>query len=194
MTPLMIPLNFRDVYRAQHVKRWHVVCTHRQQSLAEHMWLVTMTAFEMAKRLKIERLGTPLSIDEVLYALEHDLPEVRYGDIPTPGKRMLRAQGSNLDDMDKTLSGRPLNYNPDGKVSSIGVDIIKLADLFEAVFYIEENGYGRHAANVANVTRAGLNRGVQSATTRWPGLDWHGIINGMLADVGSLPLEPLYGE
>jgi 5'-deoxynucleotidase len=190
----MIPLNFRDVYRASHVRRWHVVNVHRQQSLAEHMWLVAMTAFEIAKRLKVERVGAPLSMDEFLYAMEHDLPEVRYGDIPTPGKRMIRAEGEDLNRVESNLTRVPLNYDPNGEVSSIGLDIVKLADVFEGVFFIEENGYGRHAEAVAHDARAKFNDLVKIMIKKWPGLDWHNVINTMLSDVGSLPLQPLYGE
>ena len=179
----MIPLNFRDIYRASHVKRWHVVNVHRQQTLAEHMWLVTMTALEVSMRIKKE-----VEPGGIVAALTHDLPEVRYGDIPTPGKRMLREQGRDLEKIETELmSTLPV-------ASGMWADIIKLADLFEAMFYIEENGYGRHAENVAHVTRFALNDFVRSMQLKWPGHDWHETVNGMLSDVGSLPLQPMYGE
>lgn len=191
----MIPLNLRDVYRASHVRRWHVVNVHRQQSLAEHMWLVAMTAYELAKRLGVQHpTRAPLSMDELMYAMEHDLAEVRYGDIPTPGKRMLRAIGANLNTLEMQLTEKPMNYDPNGEISSLGLDVIKLADMFEGVFFIEENGYGRHAAAVAHDARAKLNDMVKSMSVRWVGLSWHNVVNTMLADVGSLPLQPLYGE
>ena len=72
--------------RVAHVKRWQIVRTAREQTLAEHLYRVWLLVRELGPLVGL----TP---DEVRaaenFALLHDLPEIKTGDIATPVKSML---------------------------------------------------------------------------------------------------------
>lgn len=128
----MAHLNINDILRAGDVKRWTIVRTAVPQSLAEHTFNVTMIARALCKEM-----GVPDG-PVIKYALDHDLDEIRSGDIPTPAKERLndnfKYQGNNT---------------PTDQV----YNIVKVADTIEAHWFITENGIGRHAYNVENYLR-----------------------------------------
>jgi 5'-deoxynucleotidase YfbR-like HD superfamily hydrolase len=112
-------MNIQDKLRASSVKRWHIVATSRTQSLAEHQWNVAMIVKELVRRHRPESVA--LRNQLVLDALEHDLEEVITGDTPTPEK--IRRGGIKE------------NHHL----------YVKIADVMEALMFIDEYGVGRHA-------------------------------------------------
>lgn len=124
-----IKLNIQDHLRAGDVTRWHIVATARKQSLAEHQFNVAMIA---------RAIGEEMHLDIALIteiALFHDMDEVVIGDIPTPTKERLNKY--NI----KWPGPKTDTHWPE-------VHVVKCADLIEAMWFLENNGIGRHADQV----------------------------------------------
>ncbi len=149
-------MGFSEFIRAAHVKRWHVVNTTREQNLAEHQYMVTLIALELRQLLELDHeLGDCSPF--ILAALFHDAAEIRYGDVPTPGKRFIEQWKPDLFDAIDAAVVPEIPYTADSNSTrhfdQRFVDIIQLADRIEAAWWITENGAGRHAAAVANNAR-----------------------------------------
>ncbi len=125
-------MGIQDLLRAGDVKRWTIVRTAVTQSIAEHHFNVTMIARSIAAHIGVD------DHEVIKYALEHDLDEIRTGDIPSPTKRSMEAEGTVIE---YRGNNKPLN-------GSITIDIVKAADLIEACWFISENAIGRHAKEV----------------------------------------------
>lgn len=126
-------LEINDILRAHHIKRWTIVNVVNNQSLAEHTFNVVMIARAFAKVLKIS--------DDVLIkaALEHDLSEILTGDLPTPTKRRMVELGNAPDDIWPT---------PTRDLNETERKVLKLADIVDAIHFLEDHGVGRHATGV----------------------------------------------
>jgi len=124
-------MRIQDIMLAQDVKRWTIVRTIKNQSLAEHTFNVTMIARAIACRMGVD--DTKI----IKYALDHDLDEILTGDIPTPAKERLK-----------------INTAYDGKsfkeCDSTEASIVALADIIEAIAFITDNQVGRHAHTVGD--------------------------------------------
>jgi 5'-deoxynucleotidase len=121
-----------DVLRTGHVKRWHMVNVHRQQTIAEHMYLVTMIASDMARILGIENRDLIIQ-----WALHHDLAEVMTGDIATPMKVALNreALGAVKTIENKVdLALRAFDEASNGFPRAI----VKLADMVESIHFLDQ--------------------------------------------------------
>ena len=116
------------------IKRWHMVSTTRDQTLAEHSYGVMLIAMEIAECSNID----PRKVVDL--ALYHDIDEVRTGDISPPAKLFMREQG----------------YDPDSLVADNGdvkprwdiVYMVKAADFIESILFISQYGVGKHAEQV----------------------------------------------
>ena len=124
-----------DLMRAQSVKRWTIVHTTKQQSLAEHTFNVVMIARAICSKLGIEDAAV------IKGAMVHDLDEIMTGDIPTPFKKEARSQGIELNDIMRRVSHTTL--------TPLEEAVIKAADILEANWFIKEFGSGTHAGKVA---------------------------------------------
>lgn len=118
-----------DALRLAQVKRYGICHVNRDQSVAEHSFMVALIAGELATATGDENL-----IREVMmYSIIHDMDEIETGDIPSPFKRKLRAECPGvipiLDGAAKT--------SPEVKA------IVKAADLLESLYYIREFGGSR---------------------------------------------------
>lgn len=124
-------MKIQDLMLAQDVKRWTIVRTIRDQSLAEHTFNVVMIARDIARRLDVD--DTKI----IKYALDHDLDEILTGDIPTPAKDRLKISTS--------YDGKSFK-ECDSRESSI----VAMADIIEAIAFITDNQVGRHAHKVGD--------------------------------------------
>lgn len=136
-------LNIQDILRAQDIQRWTVVRTARPQSLAEHTFNVMMIVRAICKKLGIpdERM--------IKLAIEHDLDEIKTGDIATPAKYYMKDHGIDINSL--FWGG---NHTP----GEIEYRIIKAADTLETFWFITENGVGRHAEEVRKNLEARLHK------------------------------------
>jgi hypothetical protein len=171
------PINFYEMMRASHVKRWHIINTSKEQNLAEHQWNVTVIGLQLNKLF-----GKNTSELIVLSLMFHDIAEIRYGDIPTPGKAFIRKMlgdfdGDFFDHMDAaTVPEIPYSQHIiDNR--SYAKSLCKMADMIEAAWWLRENGQGHHAAVVAEK----LWRAVVDYTGR---LGWHDAVNSVLQSLG----------
>lgn len=174
------PIGFYELARASHIKRWHIVNTAQQQNLAEHQYNVAVIGLELHKLLCREDPHPNF----ILGLLFHDVAEIRYGDIPTPGKQFI----SNIVDtnpnelplferMDHTLVPRtPYSPSYTGQTEK-SFQIIKMADTIEAAWWIRENGVGAHAKVVADKCWAAV---VKLTTLN----GWHIEVNEVLQKLG----------
>lgn len=122
--------------RAQTVKRWTIVHTTKQQSLAEHSFNVALIAQEICERMAIS------SANVMRAALVHDLDEILTGDIPSPFKRYAESHNMEIN----VLSSAGLE---DLNLSDQEILILKTSDHIENTWFINEFAAGRHAEQVA---------------------------------------------
>jgi 5'-deoxynucleotidase len=182
-------LNMQDIARSGHVTRWHSVRCARNQTLAEHHYLVTMIARELMRRILGDGLSAETQLSVLEYALTHDTPELLTGDLPSPLKRRIAEISGEQDPLARiereiapeiaqrkaALQGSALAY------------IVKLADLMDGCLFIREEGIGRHASIVAEKSEAALRDKVKEARERFAELDWDqvmGLYSQMRGEAG----------
>ena len=173
-----VTLNMQDIARSGHVTRWHSVRCARNQTLAEHHYLVTMIARELMTRLLGGNLPAETRLQVLEYALIHDTPELIMGDLPSPLKRRIAEISGNEDPLSRIeheiapditerkfmLQGTALAF------------IVKIADLLDACLFIREEGIGRHAAAVAEKSEAALDEKILEAKKAFPELEWSQVM------------------
>lgn len=120
-----------DILLASNIKRFAIVKTIHEQSVAEHSFNVCMIARAICKYAGIEDDSRVIK-----YALDHDLDEVFTGDLPTPAKKRLRIVGDYKGKSYVQLDNRERC-------------IVKLADQIDGIHFIVDNQVGRHGAIVA---------------------------------------------
>lgn len=173
--------------RSGHVRRWHIVAVSREQTIADHMHRVGVIAEEILTILGRFSWDSNLTINVMRWAFIHDRHEVVLGDIPTPGKGHLVQAGawgavhgaaSDIDPEFKELAdcvGDFYNEPPETDGSStcpLAGDIVKLADLLEAMNYVgifgcgshaREVWYGLHAAAYKQMERVAVSAGIDKS-------------------------------
>lgn len=169
----MAELSFEERLRTAHVTRWQIVRTAKQQSLAEHLYLVRVITLEFAKCVGFGDKDTDLAEQ---WALEHDVPEVRTGDLATPVKIAMREAVPQCDpirniELQMSDSYRDL-YN-EVKVTSPHVRaLVKMADILEAVVFLTVEGMGPHAASVKRELWQRFCDEIAEAKCKWPIYPW----------------------
>jgi 5'-deoxynucleotidase len=143
-------LTLTEQLRAGHVKRWQIVQTSRTQTLAEHSFHVCILAGELALHGKWPGLQVPQQRLELMHwAMFHDLIEVKTGDLASPFKECLRQAGgeSIINDAEKIAD--PDYHARHMRVKGTPIEtIVKLADMIEAAYFLQDNGVGIHAKEV----------------------------------------------
>lgn len=145
-------LSLRDIVRSGHVVRWNSVKHGRPQYLAEHHYMVTMIARALARRvLSAEYYTAEKQILLVDYCLNHDLPELIGGDLPSVSKRKLEAMLGDKADVFKQFDYEihPPLRKLDQKMDNTPLkEIAKLADWADAIVYIQQEGQGNYEAKI----------------------------------------------
>ena len=135
--------------RVSHVTRWQIVRTARHQTLAEHLYRVWLLVREFGPKVGL----TP---DEVRcaenFALLHDLPEIKTGDIATPVKSMLPP----LDHIEAQYSHEHLDAMAACNRKSL--KLVKLCDLIEAACFLAVEAMGQHAVKVRDEIRGRIDK------------------------------------
>lgn len=126
------------VMRLHAVKRWHMIDTTRQQTLAEHSANVATLAYYIAVTAPGMFFGP--AQNAAAYALMHDLAEVFTGDIPSHSKRHF----SGVDDLEDRVLPRMfrIEHNRNTRL------MIKLCDLADGIRFVRLHGVditARHA-------------------------------------------------
>lgn len=124
-------MKINDLLRVSGVKRWHIVRTSRDQSLADHTFDVIVLARAIAKELNMD------DVEIMKAAFLHDLDEVVTGDIPSPMKRRAREQGVELNNIYRAHTGRELTDRE--------AAVVKCADLMADIIWLDSHWVGGHA-------------------------------------------------
>lgn len=169
-------LTLADLARSGHVSRWHSVRTSRDQTLAEHHYMVTRISNRLAKDI----LGSDLDDSGLLqimeYASLHDTPELLMGDLPSPLKRHIeQISGENnpitaieneiapwLTEMKAVIRRTHPEY----------LLIVKLADIMDALVFITDEGIGAHAGKVVQILEKMLTDKLDQAEEEFPQYQW----------------------
>lgn len=126
------------VMRLHSVKRWHMIDTTRQQTLAEHSANVAMLVMLVAATAPIFTFGDPSMLAAA--ALVHDLPECFTGDIPTLTKRSLKG----LEELEDRVTPAVFKF----RICGSSAALIKICDLADGIRFIRLHGVdatARHA-------------------------------------------------
>ena len=174
-------LNIRDILRAQDVTRWQIVRA-KKQSVAEHTFAVQailmrlvpllMATFKGASR---DNFAEDFLCQCIKGAFWHDIPEVITGDIASPVKRLIREGGdiSPLDDLETRIDPAFTKYYVNA--SPLVAATIKLADLMEMVYHLNEYGDQRqnsHSWRVAQGLNNVLTTHIYKCNQDFPAFDW----------------------
>lgn len=178
----MKPLTLYDFLRVGHVKRWHNVNTNRDQTVAEHSYMVALIAVHMAVKI----VGDPDFTAAVMFeAFFHDMPEVVSGDMPTPAKRFFRELVKDPDIFKKVDAALmpQVPYWPHGWYEDAG-RFVTMADAIEGAHWIGENGVGNHAKIVAAANWRRLEDLVEKNDIEQPTAGWYEAVNEVLMALG----------
>lgn len=174
-------LNIRDILRAQDVTRWQIVRA-KKQSVAEHTFAVQAILMRLVPLLMTNSKGTPrdnFAEDFLCQCIKgafwHDIPEVITGDIASPVKRLIRDGGdiSPLDDLETRIDPAFTKYYVNA--SPLVAATIKLADLMEMVYHLNEYGDQRqnsHSWRVAQGLNNALTAHIYKCNQDFPAFDW----------------------
>jgi 5'-deoxynucleotidase YfbR-like HD superfamily hydrolase len=156
-----------------HTKRFHTVQTILTDTVGHHSFNVAWIAHWLSTHLgQVERYSL------LLAALEHDLPEQEFGDIPAPAKRDLGIR-EKWNEHEAELQHQS-GYGYEDALSEEGRRILKLADALDGAFFCcNERALGnqviegcfknfvRYATEVADQTKAGEVELLQMAHETW---------------------------
>lgn len=182
-------LTFYDFARIGHIKRWHNVNTIREQTVAEHCFMVTMVALELYQHLvgfDARPFQDHAEVNTLVFgALFHDAPETAAGDMPTPAKRLMKEITGDPElfiKLDRELM--PSVPYLGGDISTSIGRIIEMADAIEAAHWIRDNGAGYHA----EVVKAGVRRRMEDRVEKFhleePNAGWYEAVNKVLMHLG----------
>lgn len=111
-----------------HTKRFHTVQTLLTDTVGHHSFNVFWLCHLLSTHLgQVERYTLGLA------AMEHDLPEQEFGDVPAPAKRWMGIRevwNSHEDDLQ-----REMGFGYSRALSAEGARILKLADALDGAFF-----------------------------------------------------------
>ena len=154
-------LKINDIYRLCDTNRWHIVKVRREQSVAEHSFIVTLLADAIGEAVKGPEVYDSFDRTQVLmHALTHDVAECVTGDIPSPIKNFLGVR-KVLEEMESEIMGK--YYGRGNKVSEFAKQVVKIADIAESVKYLTLNCDSRHGELVLAKNHEALARAIRSS-------------------------------
>jgi Predicted hydrolases of HD superfamily len=128
-----------DLLAISHVPRWSIVPHHPMQTVAAHSHRVAVIYLELCRRLKKDP-----SLRGLTWAIVHDGPESRTGDIPGVFKREVNGELEKAERRVCAWFDDALLPPPADKL------LVKVADLVETFTYIRYYGIGPHARLVGD--------------------------------------------
>ena len=168
-------LSLKDIVRSTGVTRWHCVPTRSVQSLAEHQYMVAIMAQHIAKAVVGEKLSESDELLLLNYALFHDTPEIAMGDIPTPMKREMANRDSDYGDIlatiEKEVCPQYHYYHEKAKASYI-ICLVKLADIMDAISYLDQNGYTKYTDRIQQKLTTDFHQRLASYAEQYPEFQW----------------------
>ena len=153
------PIN--DLYRLADIKRWHIVRTSQDQSVAEHSYFVTLLAMRIASVI-----GAPIG-QIVHYALLHDAEECWTGDIPSPVKHSMG---------ESTLPIREMMGDMFIEPNSLTKTIVKICDIAESIKFLNKFAADKHGVTVRENLVENIASFMEDCSEKFPSYDWQLVI------------------
>lgn len=167
----------QDKMRSGHVKRWQIVRVGREQTIAEHMYRVHHIVAEICDRMGI---GGERKEQAVRWALVHDLPEVITGDIATPTKQAMRQAIPGKDPLRNVELSLDSDYRELyvhlKKNDAMVLNIVKAADLIEAIDFLVVEAMGPRSVEVLIDLRKRFVAFTQECQNAYPGFHWYHVM------------------
>lgn len=157
-------LTLEEKLRTGAVRRWHIVPMAREQSIAEHMYRVTVIAEEILRVLGRFDWNSNHTLNVMRLAFIHDQHEVKTGDIPSPAKYKLQGVAG----FDVVAA---VERNIDSEYAELAalpgcVEIVTLADTLEAMDHLALYGAGPRAREVWDTMHDTIAEKVEKIVTR----------------------------
>lgn len=172
----MPELTLDEKLRTAHVTRWQIVNVGRNQSVAEHSFLVQLIAIDFSRKIGYSnhRAG-PLNIEKeyhiMRWAMWHDMMEVKTGDINTPVKAKMKAMADGvLEEIEYSFSDEYAVVSKEA--GDVVKNIVKLADYAEALNFLSEEGKGRHAEDVRQLLKQQALEHLDKSRRSYMSLKW----------------------
>lgn len=182
----MAEFTLAERLRTAHVTRWQIVRTLREQTLAEHLFLVREFTLAFCEAAGIGFGETSMA---ERWALEHDIPEVKTGDLATPIKRAMREAVPHDDPIRRIELSYSKKYTHLYLNIKEGLphirDLVKMADLVEAVAFLDVEGVGRHARQVRQDLWDVFQVLVVKCKEDYPKFNWQAVYEVARSHVGS---------
>lgn len=168
--------------RTGHVKRWQIVRVAREQTIAEHMYRVNKIAMHIADQMPtLEDADLELIND---WSLFHDMPEVVTGDIATPTKMAMRKAVPDSDPIKHIELELDTDYHYLYQLCKtqhpVVLVIVKLADIFEAVDFLNTEALGHHAKSVMLGLQEAFFSLLKEAYAEYPEHNWNAYVEGYM--------------
>lgn len=176
----MAEFSFQEVMRTGHVKRWQIVRTAREQTLAEHLYRTWVITRFICTSLEVDQYTATTAHE---WALVHDQPEVITGDIATPAKEAMRKAVPDSDPIKNIELELSESYALTWQASKLHVvpgwptpyEIVKLADIMEAAVFLGTEGVGTHSRIVYEGIRRRVAETYADYRNRYPEVPWDKI-------------------
>lgn len=178
-------INLQDISRSGHVTRWHSVRTLRNQTLAEHHYMVSMFVNKMAKEIPVDPISDSERLLLIEYAMWHDTPELLMGDLASPLKRRIEeiSKAENpIEIIENEIAPWLTNLKEKIKKKPELYIIFKLADMMDAIIFIFQEGVGEHSKAVRKNLEDSFLKKVISGEMIKPSYNWK-IAESMLHDL-----------
>ena len=177
-------MKMHEILRAGHIHRWNIVSTYRSQSIAEHMWNVTMIATELSLRLNIEE---PAPAGFIGLCLKHDRHEVTTGDVPTPTKRKFDSKEYPNTWYSTAEYGVDPEYDllKENYTSTVYELVLSIADILEGEWFLRVWG-NEKSAHVTEIRRELYERrlkAIAGGQMFWPEYSWKDIVHTIYEDM-----------
>lgn len=150
-----------DLRRLGTTKRWSVVHVTREQTVAEHSYMVAMLALRLAEALK---LPPETKLKVLTYAMLHDADEAWTGDIASPAKCYMTEEFPSYEWMGAWSHHLQAGERTRG--------LVKVADLATDVVFLRHFSGGRHALIVLDQLRESLHICIRNLQYSEPELPW----------------------
>ena len=191
-------LTLADLARSGHVTRWHSVRTSRDQTLAEHHYMVTRISNRLAKDILGPDLDDSGLLQIMEYASLHDTPELLMGDLPSPLKRhieLISGDNNPIEAIEREIAPWLTEMKESTrKTHPEYLLIVKLADIMDALVFITDEGIGAHAKKVIRILEGMLDAKLKQGQEQFPEYSWQctlDILNELLqnGEVAKLAFE-----
>lgn len=150
------------IMRFHAVKRWHMIDTTRQQTIAEHSANVAALTYLIAMKAPAAFFGPPEV--SVVYALSHDMAETLTGDMPSITKNFADIR-SHLDKLEQSVI--PLMWRI--PVHDNIKLMVKLCDLADGIRFIRLHGVDMTARHAKDGIERQFQERIKQADIRgWP--------------------------